>query len=112
MHVRTHERTVGVIVFEERNQASGHGDELLGRHVHVLHLGGLDFDEIAAVADRNHLAGELAVRVDRGIRLGDVEVFVAVTAEVDDLVERTAIVDLAIRGLDETEFVDAGKGAQ
>ena len=38
LHVRTHERAVGVVVLEERDERGGHGDDLLGRHVHVLDL--------------------------------------------------------------------------
>src|SRR5882672_9374453 len=34
LHVRTHQRAVGVVVFEKRNQAGSHGNELLRRNVH------------------------------------------------------------------------------
>jgi len=36
LHVRTHQRAVGVVVFEKRNQAGSHGNELLRRNVHVV----------------------------------------------------------------------------
>ena len=36
LHVRTHQRAVGVVVLEERNQARRHRDELLRRNVHVI----------------------------------------------------------------------------
>ena len=51
LHVRTHQRAVRVVVLEERNQAGGDGDELLGRDVHVVDLARRDFEEVAAVAD-------------------------------------------------------------
>ena len=38
LHVRAHERAVGVVVLEERDERRGDGDDLLGRHVHVLDL--------------------------------------------------------------------------
>src|SRR6185437_11047288 len=38
MHVRAHERAVGVVVLEERDQRGGHGHDLLRAHVHVLDL--------------------------------------------------------------------------
>ena len=38
LHVRTHQRAVGVVVFEERDQAGGHRDELFGADVDVLDL--------------------------------------------------------------------------
>jgi hypothetical protein len=34
LHVRAHQRAVGVIVFEERDQRCGDRNELLRRHVH------------------------------------------------------------------------------
>ena len=34
LHVRTHQRTVGVIVLQERNQRRGNRNDLLRRHVH------------------------------------------------------------------------------
>ena len=36
LHVRTHERAVGVIVLKERNQAGSNRDQLLRTDVHVL----------------------------------------------------------------------------
>ncbi len=36
LHVRTHQRAVGVIVFEERDEASGHGHNLHRSHVHEV----------------------------------------------------------------------------
>ena len=38
LHVRAHQRTVGVVVLEERDQAGRDADHLLGRDVHVLDL--------------------------------------------------------------------------
>ena len=77
-----------------------------------MNLGGIHLDEIAAIARGNFLAGQLVVAVHDGIRLGDVEVLVTVTAQVFDLVGHAGAVHLAIRGFDETELVDPGKRAQ
>ena len=38
LHVRTHQRAVGVVVLEERDERGGDRDDLLGRDVHVLDL--------------------------------------------------------------------------
>ena len=37
-HVRAHQRTVGVVVLEERDEAGGNRGNLVGRHVHQVHL--------------------------------------------------------------------------
>jgi hypothetical protein len=36
LHVRAHQRAVGVVVLEERNQRRRHRDRLLRRDVHVV----------------------------------------------------------------------------
>src|SRR5712671_2941676 len=38
LHVRTHQRAVGVVVLEERDEAGGHRNKLLRRNVHVVHF--------------------------------------------------------------------------
>ena len=38
LHVRSHQRAVGVVVFEERDQTGGHRNKLLRRDVHVVHF--------------------------------------------------------------------------
>ncbi len=40
LHVGAHERPVGVVVLEERDQRGGDRDDLLRRDVHELDLGG------------------------------------------------------------------------
>ena len=38
LHVRAHQRAVGVVVLEERDQRRGDRNQLLRRHVHVVDL--------------------------------------------------------------------------
>ena len=107
LHVRAHERAIRIVVLEERNQAGRHGDELLERHVHVADPLRFDFEEVALVADRDFRLGELAMAVVRRAGLRDDEVLFLVGGEVIDLVGDLAVGDLAVRRLDEAEFVDA-----
>lgn len=60
LHVRTHERAVGVVVFEERNDARRDGNELLGADVHIVDVGGIDFKNFVELSG-GHTAYELAV---------------------------------------------------
>ena len=71
LHVRTHERAVGVVVLEERNQRRGDRHQLVRRDVHQLDVLGLGHDEVAVVAARHRRRRELALLVDRRVRLGD-----------------------------------------
>ena len=94
-------------MLEEWDERGGHGDELLGRDVHVIDAGGFDLEEIAPETDGDFFAGEIAVVVDGSIGLADEEGFLAVGGEELDAACDTAILDLAVRGLDEAELVDA-----
>ena len=50
LHVRAHQRAVGVVVLEERDQRRRHRDDLLGADVHVLDLRRPRLGELVAVA--------------------------------------------------------------
>ena len=110
LHVRAHQRAVRVVVLEEGNQAGGHGDELLRRDVHVVDLGRLDLEEVAAITHGHLIGEELALLVDRHIRLRDEVVLLAVAGEEVDLVGDAAVDHLAVRRLDEAEVIDPRKG--
>jgi hypothetical protein len=49
LHVRAHQRAVGVVVLEERDQRRGDRHELLRRHVHEVDLVGRRHHEVAAL---------------------------------------------------------------
>ena len=106
LHVRAHERAVRVVMFKKRDQAGRDRHKLLRRDVHVVNLVRFDFKEVAAVTDGNFFAGEVALLVDRGVRLRHEECLLAIAGEEVDLVGYAAFLDLAIRRFDEAEFVD------
>ena len=86
LHVRAHQRAVGVVVLEERDERGGHGHDLLGRHVHVLDLAGARLREGVAVARRDALGGEVALVVERRVGLRDDVLLLLVRREVLDVV--------------------------
>ena len=113
LHVRAHERAVRVVVLEERDQRGRHRHHLARRDVHVVHLGGRDDVDLAhPLADQHPLLGEGAVLVQRGVGLRDDEAVLLVGGEVVDLVGDPAVLDLAVRRLDEPERVDPAEGRQ
>ena len=111
LHVRTHERAIGVVVLKERNHAGGNGDDLLGRNVHEVDLAGGHLDEVAVLAG-GHLADEVALVIDLGVGLGDDLALFLVGGEVLDLVGDATVLDRAVRCFDEPEFIDAGVGRE
>ena len=99
-------------MLEERDETSGHRHELLRRNIHVLDFIRFDLKEVAAIAGGDFLTREIPFGVNLGIRLGDVEVLVTITAEVFDLIGNPTINDFAVWCFDESEFIDSGKSAQ
>ena len=71
LHVRSHQRAVGVVVLKERNQAGGHRDELLRADVHVLDFVPVLQDEVAGLAGVDQIVDDVAVLVELHVRLGD-----------------------------------------
>ena len=72
LHVRAHQRAVGVVVLEERDERGGDRHELLRRHVDVVDLVGRHEQHVAVEAAGDEIAGQLALGIDLGVGLGDV----------------------------------------
>ena len=70
LHVGTHQGAVGVVVFEERNQAGRDADELLRRHVHVIHFIAMLEDEVSGLAAIDEIVGDAATLVRGDVRAG------------------------------------------
>ena len=111
LHVRAHQRAVGVVVFEEGDQAGRHADHLRRRHVDVLHLIAGNQLEIALVAGDDRVADQLAVLND-GVGRGDDRFLFLVGAEPLGRLGQLAILELLVRRDEETVFVDAGVDGQ
>src|SRR5467141_349018 len=71
LHVGTHERAVGVVVFEYRNQSGGDRDELLRRNVDVVDLIAALEDEVAGLTAVDQLGGDLQALIERYVGLRD-----------------------------------------
>ena len=88
LHVGAHERAVGVVVLEERDERGRHRHDLLRRHVHVVDLVRVDERELTATGAHEHaVVDEPALVVDVGVRLRDDVAVLVVGGEVLDLFE-------------------------
>ena len=108
LHVRAHQRAVGVVVLEERDQRRGDRDDLLGRDVHVVDILGVDLVGLAAAPAHEHRRDELAVLGDLRVGLRDDVALFLGGVEVDDLVARLALDHLAVGRLDEAVLRHGG----
>ena len=70
LHVRSHQGAVGVVVFEERNQAGGHRDELLRADVDVLDLVARFQHEVAGLAGIGKIGHDAALLIELYVGLG------------------------------------------
>ena len=61
LHVGAHQRAVGVVVLEERDERRGDRNELLRRHVHEVDVVARDHDHVAGVPAEDQVLGELAL---------------------------------------------------
>src|SRR4029079_11129081 len=109
LHVRTHERAIGVVVLEEWDHRRGDRDDLLGGDVHVLDLAGARLGERVAEARRNPLGGEVPLVVERRVRLRDDVLLLLVGREIVDLVGDDGADREGVRLL-LLELADGGRG--
>ena len=111
-HVRAHQGAVRVVVLQERHQRRGDGDQLLGRYVDQVDVGGQGHHEFAVGPRGDEVFGQLALGVDRGVGLSDGEALLLHGREVDNLIGDLTLLNLAVRGFNEAVLVDAGVGGQ
>ena len=111
LHVRAHQRAVGVVVLEERDQRGGDRDELLGADVHQR-----DRARAAPSGTRRLWRAETSSSTklpsvsSSAIGLRDRVLRLFHRREVDDVVGDLAVDDLAVRRLDEAVLVDPAEG--
>ncbi|VTR57916.1 Uncharacterised protein [Actinobacillus pleuropneumoniae] len=117
LHVRSHQRAVGVIVLEERNERRRYRHDLLRRYVHVVYTVARhrkDVVGLLVITDDNHFVSEGTVFVEFGVRLGNDVVILFVCSQVIDLIrDFTALrIHPTVRSFDEAILVDACKRRQ
>ena len=114
LHVRTHEGTVGVVVFKERNQGSCNGHNLFWRNVHEVNTFRRNRKDFVLIAAGDVGIHKMVVFGQRFVGLGNNIVIFFVSGQIDDFIGNTLIdfIDLAIWGLNETIPVDHAIGSQ
>src|SRR4051794_35063732 len=107
LHVRAHERAVGVVVLEERDHRRRDRPDLLGRDVHEVDVVRADRHVLAGLRAADDLrALQLAGLVERVVRLRDELRLLLGGVQVDDLVGDDAVLHDAVRRRDEAVLGD------
>ena len=105
LHVGTHQSTVRVIVFQERNQGSSNGNDLCRSHVHVLNAFGTHQDEFAFITAADELVAQVALVIDGSVSLSNNVVAFIDCREVGDFVGYVTVDHFSVRCLKETVVV-------
>ena len=71
LHVRAHQRAVGVVVLEERHQRGSHRNQLLRADVDVVDFVAADQHEVAGLAGVDQIADDAALVVEFDVGLRD-----------------------------------------
>ena len=103
-HVRSHQRTVSIIVLQERDQRSSDRSDLLRRDVHQVDIRRRHDGEVSILAALHHLTDKRTVVVQRRIALTDYVLSLFLGCQIDDLIiieVSHTILNLTIRSLDE-----------
>ena len=84
LHVRTHQRTTGVIVFEERDQSGTDTNRLPRRHIHVVNAVSTSIQELLVETRRNAFINELAQRIQARAGLSNREAIFLIRRQISD----------------------------
>ena len=112
LHVRTHQRTVGVVVLEERNQRRCNRNYLLRRDVHQGHIFRCLDGEFVQVTNSYQLVDQLLLLVHCGRSLCNDVIRFFDRRQEHDIVGDNTLFHHAIRAFQETVLVGAGIGRQ
>ena len=115
LHVGSHQRTVGVVVLQERDHRRRHRYYLLRRDVHQIHAIPREHGDLSADTSGSHLLVlEVAVLGQRLVGLRDDEELFLVGREILDLIGDSVVLLIydPVRSLYETILVDHTIGGQ
>src|SRR5882672_6691875 len=111
LHVGAHQGAVGVVVFEERDQAGGDGNELLRRDVDVVDFIAMLQHEVSGLAAVDEFRGDLQTLVERNVGLGDdvLVLFPCRKIEAIGFVDDLAALQLVVELFDAVAFDDVAR---
>ncbi len=112
LHVRTHECTVSIIVFEERNKSGSSGGDLIGADLDVVHFCWVNHLVVTTQTCLYSLAQDLTLLVHGCRSRDDDQPFFFVSRQEFDVFRADTIHNLAVWRLNEAELVHASVNSE
>ena len=112
LHVRSHQSTVRVVVFQERNKRGRNRHQLFRRNVDEIDVFRRMKFKFAGFAAGNGIFDESAVVADFGVGFRNDVLAFLIGRQINHFVGYPAVNDLAVRAFDKAVFVDAGVSRQ
>ena len=108
LHVRAHQGTVRIVMLQKRNQRSGNGYHLTGRHVHVLHTVGSCQNSFAFFTAGNQFVFQFAgFFINFRVRLRNYITTFFNCRQIIDFIGHFAVYHAAVRRFQEAVIVGA-----
>ena len=105
LHVGTHQSTVGIVMFQERNQRSRYRYHLTSGHVHILHAIGGRHDGLAFFATGYQFVDQIAFVIQLGIGLRNHETAFFNGRQIIDLIGYFTVFHATVRSFQEAVII-------
>ena len=111
LHVRTHEGSVSIIVFEERDHCRSDGNNHLRRYVHKVDALSFALKDLVTVSCINLGTCKLVILGKRFISLCNSVVILDISCHINNFVGNNAcfLINTSVRSFDKSVFVDSCK---
>ena len=117
LHVRSHQRTVCVIVLQERNHGGCHGEYHLRGNVHQINRLLLEFRSLLTETSGNVIVNEVTFLIQRFVCLCNNEVILFICCQINHIIcnnriHRVCLIDNSVRSLNKAVLIDSCIGCQ
>ena len=108
LHIRPHQRAVGLVVLEKWNQPGRRADELERRNIHVVNRFGVDHGKIAPSPRLHHIVFKRAILLEHHIGLRDGVAVFFIGGQIRNFLCYFAIFDHPVRRFEKPKGIDFG----
>ena len=108
LHVRTHQGAVGIIVIQKRNHRGGHGESLVGSHVHIIHIHTFNHSWVTVYTHFYIFINYLTLGINVSGGMGNLEVFLFQSIHITNLISNHAVFYFGIGRFNHAKIIYLG----